>query len=460
MVVAWDFTSLRKYLCELVQILKFCSRKGNSSPPEQILSSNSTRTNMDGGVILFADDMVYENSSFENKFFHSLISEKKYPILGVDNIELLEKTVRSISTYKALIVDWNFQRIDEEHDELGIEVPDENPGDFLLKNDIFSLIYIYSDKDIERTDIGKQLSEKYGAKLKFKKKDNSKATAEDSASAEKAIILEEIGKFESSNTSLVVPYLWSQSINRSTQQIFRELEVADPNWVKDIYQTAKTDGGEPISEVINVFQHLLGEAIIQSSALKEKIDALIDLPDVPVADKEVSVAKLYNRLFYTRLTADAPIMTGDIFTFDAETFGILVTPECDVNERKSLILDFLIIKRSGFNGYLAKKQYQRGNFDALGKDKKKSVLKSFNQDEIKYQILPSFPFEENVYNESAVLDFSSALTQIKAADFNGKRGNFKLNSPYIHQLRQRYLAYVGRVGVPSIPESLRIFNIK
>lgn len=38
--------------------------------------------------------------------------------------------------------------------------------------------------------------------------------------------------------------------------------------------------------------------------------------------------------------------------------------------------------------------------------------------------------------------------------------DFKLNSPYIHQLRQRYLSYVGRVGVPSIPQSLRAFNIK
>ena len=36
-----------------------------------------------------------------------------------------------------------------------------------------------------------------------------------------------------------------------------------------------------------------------------------------------------------------------------------------------------------------------------------------------------------------------------------KRYAYKLNSPYIHQLRQRYIAYIGRYGVPALPNSVR-----
>jgi hypothetical protein len=412
------------------------------------------------GIILFADDMVFENS-FENKFFHSLLSEKKYPVLAVHNLELLEKTVRSISTYKAIIIDWNFQRLDDLSDLDGIEVPDENPGDFLLKNDMFSLIYVYSDKEVDKTEIGQLLVDKYGSKIKFKQKSNTQKTPEESAILERNTILEEINKYESENQNLKVPYQWSQSINKSTQEIFRELESADPNWIRDLHKTAEADGGDPITEIINVFQHLLGESIIQNHRLQEEINTLAQSQEIPVPNKEVSLAKLYNRLFYTKLSNSAPVMTGDIFVFDNKTLGILITPECDINAKKDTTLDFLRINRSDFDSYLAKHHtYQKTGFLTSKPKHVESIIKAFNQDEIRYHCLPSFPFDTNVYNETALIDFSSALIHVNKTDFDGKRSQFKLNSPYIHQLRQRYLAYIGRVGVPSIPASLRKFNIK
>jgi hypothetical protein len=412
------------------------------------------------GVILFADDMVFANS-YENRFFHSLLSEKKYPVLAVHNLDLLERTVRSISTYRALILDWNFQRENIEDEVVEIDIPDENPGDFLLQNDIFSLIYIYSDKDIEKTEVGKQLMEKYGNKIKFKKKDNSKETPDQSADAEKAIIIAEILKFEEDNGSLKVPFHWSQSINKSTQEIFRELEVADPNWIKDIYKTAEADGGEPLSEVINVFQHLLAESIIQNKKLKDEIGAIVNADDVPVNDKEKSLAKLYQRIFYTKLTQAAPVMTGDIFLFDDNTSGIVITPECDIGGRIGTVLDFVLIDKTAFNAYLEKQfTFKKADFADASEKRLKPLIKAFNQDEIKYHLLPSFPFNAGVHNETALIDFSTGMVQIPKETFDGKRGPFKLNSPYIHQLRQRYLSYIGRVGVASIPLSLRHFNLK
>jgi len=45
------------------------------------------------------------------------------------------------------------------------------------------------------------------------------------------------------------------------------------------------------------------------------------------------------------------------------------------------------------------------------------------------------------------------------AEFGGRRTDHKLDSPYIYQLRQRHLAYIGRVGVPAIPQSLALFDL-
>jgi hypothetical protein len=244
---------------------------------------------------------------------------------------------------------------------------------------------------------------------------------------------------------LKTPFLWSQAINTSVQTIFNELENADPNWIKEIYSTAKTDGAEPNTEVIGVFQNLLNESIIQNSNLTKSLAASAALADVPVANKEESLAKLYNRIYYTQLLKESPIMTGDIFKFSDDEFAILITPECDVNAKKEIALEFVKFTMTASAAFIAKK-------------KKDDTI--FNNGVQSRHILPSFPFESNIYNSSAFIDFETAFIVKPKSDFENRRSEFKLNSPYIFQLRQRYLAYIGRVGVPAIPPSLRLFNLK
>ena len=77
----------------------------------------------------------------------------------------------------------------------------------------------------------------------------------------------------------------------------------------------------------------------------------------------------------------------------------------------------------------------------------------------------SFPFEENVYNQIGLIEFNTAFrTKSKMDDKQNSilscRTNYKLNAPYIHQLRQRFVSYFGKYGVPSIPDSLRVYNLK
>ncbi len=388
------------------------------------------------GVILFADDHVFHSDRRENELFKKFNFDCKYSVLPIDNLLILEKTVSSVSTYKALILDWNFKQFSEEDD---VKIPDSTPFNFLKDNKVYSLIYIYSQADIPLNE-KQELESLYPNKIFFTTKE-----ADNSIEEEYQKITEGIERFELENLHLKTPFIWSQTINTSVQNIFKELEIADPNWIKEIYQTANNDGAEPNSEVIGVFQNILNESIIQNDLLLKSIFETSQLEDIPVTNKEESVAKLFHRIYYTKLHADSPIMTGDIFEFSTDEFAILITPECDINKKKETSLEFLKFSKSSSADFITRK-------------KKESDL--FNNKVQSRHILPSFPFELNVYNKSAFIDFEISFIIKSKNDFDGRRSNFKLNSPYIFQLRQRYLAYIGRVGVPAIPPSLKSYNLK
>jgi hypothetical protein len=388
------------------------------------------------GVILFADDHVFHPGRMENALFQKFNSEGKFSILPIDNLSILEKTVSSVSTYRAIILDWNFK---QDSGEEGVSIPDATPFKFLKSNKIFSLVYVYSQAAISSEEKA-ELEGLYPNKIFFATKETDK-----SIDVEHKKISEGIEGFEKANQHLTTPFIWSQAINTSVQTIFNELESADPNWIKEIYSTAKADGSEPNTEVIGVFQNLLNESIIQNGSLTKSLAASAALADVPVADKEESSAKLYNRVYYTQLLKDAPIMTGDIFKFSDDEFAILITPECDVNAKKETTLEFLKFSKAASATFITRK-------------KKDDEL--FNNKVQSRHILPSFPFVAKSYNLSAFIDFETAFVVKAKSEFENKRSDYKLNSPYIFQLRQRYLAYIGRVGVPAIPPSLKAFNLK
>jgi hypothetical protein len=389
------------------------------------------------GVILFADDHIFEVKRLENQLFNKLSLEGGFPILPIDKLSVLERTVSSISTYRALILDWNFNK---DSGVEGVEVPDENPFDIITTNQIYSLIYVYSENEIG-ADKKAALEKAYPNKIFFEKKVNDVQQLD----GEYEKIVAGIKKFEASNQHLKTPFVWSQTINNAVQTIFNELEIADPNWIKEIYLTAQKDGGEPNTEVITIFQNLLNESMIQNSNLTAALSKSAALADVPVANKEESLAKLYNRIYYTQLINSAPIMTGDVFKFSEDEFAILITPECDVNVKKETNLEFL-------------KFTMTASAEFINKKKKDDAI--FNNGVQSRHILPSFPFKMKTYNLSAFIDFETSFIVKSKAEFENKRSGFKLNSPYIFQLRQRYLAYIGRVGVPAIPPSLRAFNLK
>ena len=261
------------------------------------------------GIILFADNKVFEKNSFENELFEKLHSDGDLSVIPISNLEDLKKTIRSISTFKALILDWNFDVDDADDDleDMGVEIVKLNPESLLESIEIYSLIYVYSQNEI--ADVTKnKLKDIFHEKIQFKTKgDKTKSDIEYQT------IKKDIIDFENKNGQMEMPFIWSQTINQSVQKIFTELENASPYWIKEVRETAKNDGGEPTSEIIDIFNNLLSESLIQDNKLRTSLNNYNC--DEGGGDDE-SIAKLYRRIYYSKLTANAPIMTGDIFKFE------------------------------------------------------------------------------------------------------------------------------------------------
>jgi len=401
------------------------------------------------GVILFADNKILEANTFENKLFERLNASAEYVVFPINSVDALEETLKNVSTFKALILDWNFERDNTGiEDELGIKLPAVTPESLLLKTDIYSLIYVYSQNQISE-DIKSRLKVKFGSKIDFKIKGQ-----EDKVDDHANSIFDDITTFENSNKHMEIPFVWSQAINKSVQEIFVELEQADPNWLKEIRDTAASDGAEPTSEVIDIFHHILNESLIQNKSLRDALNAY--QCDV-AAIAEENTAKLYRRIFYSKLHEDAPLMTGDIFKFSDDEYGILISPECDLSKKNKLTCEFLIIRKTSSLEYQKQKKEKH-------KKTPGSVDGIFNNPNISSHILVSFPFVEEDYSHLALIDFNNAIRVYERKDKEGNsivdlRIQYKLNSPYIHQLRQRFVAFMGRYGVPAIPASLRNYSL-
>ena len=409
------------------------------------------------GVILFADNNVLIQNSFENKLFTRLSQEQALTVLPICSLSDLEATIKTASTYKALILDWNFNNLPQHEDDdfEGLDLAPQTPENILDTLDIYSLIYVYSQNQIPQ-DIQDRYKERFPNKIQFNIKNSNNVDQECSH------IQQDLLQFSRAYPHMDIPYLWSQSINQSVQKIFRELESASSFWIKEVRDTAIEDGGEPITEIIDLFNNLLSEELVQNESLRA---ALGYIDENGCNTMPENTAKLYQRIYYSQLSEHAPIMTGDIFRFAEEEFGILITPECEVKTRlgSQNSLEFLTFKISDIDVYLQKQccfERIRDAFNKITKqDRKDKMRKKFNNDELSTHILPSFPVQEGVYNQLIVINFKNAFMTKRYEEYQHARAHFKLNAPYIHQLRQRYISFFGKYGVPAIPCSLRDYNL-
>lgn len=412
------------------------------------------------GIILFADDEL-NSLPFMKGIYEGLVSQSKFPVLGVDNLDLAKKSILSINNFKALILDFTFKEKSDDPDfpdterKISEVLEDENLH-------IFSLIYIYSQEDVEQTEFGTNLKKKYGeSSIRFR----IKSSGSEDVLVEYQNIIQDIEKWDEEHKHLSVAKVWNKSLGQAIQRIFNALDKADPFWVKDLFYSSYTFDKnnnpkepppvDPNIQVINLFQNILSEHLIQDTELRNIIEEY-SKDNLKNETNSTNLKNLYQYLYYTNTLSTDAIMTGDVFKLDENRYGIIISPECDMNTLivKNMNVEVLCFEKDDFEN----KFY---NTFQIKKEDQTAVGRAFNQENPRGHLFPAFPFSKEEI-KPAFLDFRFALELFKGGQLNDLKENrlFKINSPYIQQLRQRYLAYIGRVGVPAIPHSLRLFNLK
>ncbi|UZH55833.1 hypothetical protein JRG66_02820 [Salinimicrobium tongyeongense] len=428
------------------------------------------------GVVLYADDHIFVADRAESALYEEL--RKDTPVLGIERIDFIEQSTKAIGSFRAIILDWQFSSDDEFEDvgeELGIKSPisqgsikENETFTFLINNDFYSLIYIFSQKDVEGSETGRKLKERFGNRIRFKIKDED--FSRQNISNVKTAILADITEWEEKNRNLSAPIRWSEAINLSIQKVFKELSEATDNWLKHIYASADADGVDPELFVIELMQLLLSENLVQDENLIEAIcvegkspEDLDSLKDLGSYQK--SISKLFSILTYSKLKEAAPIMTGDICVLDEHSLGIIVTPECDikyVQSNEAYEFELLTFRKDSFPPILLKNSsYKKGqdDFDSFKDNRKDGIRKLFNQEIPRLHFLSSLPLNED-FNLTVVLDFRLASKRVKSSEVKKMERPLKINSPFIQQIRQRYIAYIGRVGVPALSNHSRDWNLR
>lgn len=400
------------------------------------------------GVIIFADDDVFSVGKPENELFNSFLkSEEELAIIPISTLENLSSVLKSVSTIRCLILDWTFEKEIE-----GFKKP-ENPLSILIETNIYSLIYIYSREALS-DNIKEELNNKFGNKIRYREKNT-----ETDFDNEVSVILKEIKSLEEQNKHMQIPKLWSQTINKSVQELFGDFEQATDSWIAQIKDSAKKDGSDGASEVIGVFQNVLSETLIQCPELRSKIDALVSGDEKVTNDK---VAQLYRHIMYLKIHKEMPMTTGDIFKFADDYFGILISPECELSEKelskKESDLAFLMISHCDYKNLVEKRFKNVRTGRSLTEKEISNYRKLFNNGELSIHILPSFPFDET-NNKAGMINFRTGFKLFGKNAIENNRTNYRLLAPYIHQLRQRFLSSFGRYGVSEYPESLKDHNL-
>lgn len=437
---------------------------------------------------MFADDKILSYSfgetptqTEENRLFKQLAETN--PVLGVKNLRSATSTLKSIGLFSAIILDWQFSEELEADDDPTSEMVqidrDDETFDFLMKNEIYSFVYVYSTAQAQiEAKYGDRLKDKYRNRIEFRSKDNLQNTEEESN-----IILEKIAEWESQNRTQTVPIVWSKSINQAVQKIFVSLEAADPNWIKEVHETSMGDGVNPEVEVVNLFQNLLAENVIQDEELLNAVS--LTASQGTALSKPEDYAKLVRVLYYGTPHSKDAFMTGDILKFSDEEFGIIITPECDIRHvagKNDASYEILVFNKSGYKKSefglknnikaapviekveeITGAPFSNPNKTALSQIVNNQVkeaerqlqITGFTQTQPRLHLLPCFEFAPNDLSGIAKIDFRAGLRLIPQASITPDMRVKKLNSPYIQELRQRYLAYKGRVGVPAYSKGLR-----
>jgi hypothetical protein len=384
------------------------------------------------GIAVVIDDKALPNPAEAQEEIVKIIKKiqtENIPLCIYTDLAEAQKAINNFKSISFLILDWDMQGLLPDEDENIIIKPSQATRviKFIkeFKKICFCPIFIFSNagiRDIKSSLIAQNLyfddDRKNFIHIQAKK---------DLVGGKKLFSV--MNKWITENPTNYTMKSWENSFLEAKTDTFWHLFSKSPGWPKIMWESFTEDSVDPHSNLNDIIYRLVKSRTSLTLLDKEKVSRR------RFSINHEEIKDVIQGIMYLEKNNIPPneVVPGDIFKKQGNYY-INIRPECDT-----------IIERQGCDGkiYLLKgskitsQQFKKNHYN-----NKYGIIKNQN-------ILLLFGLDGKDF-----IGFN--LKELIIVDFQEYAGNrlCRLLPPYINDVQQQYSSYVGRLGLPRIPNKV------
>lgn len=388
------------------------------------------------GIGVIIDDKALPKPTEEKEEIVKIIEKIKadnIPLCIFTDLALAQKAINNFNSVSFLILDWDMQgQLDNEDTDILIKPTQVHRVIRFIKafKDVcFCPVFIFSNAGV--VNIQDELKKNYLFFDDEKKNFIHVQAKKDLVKGKKLFSV--INKWISENPTNYTLKNWENSFSQAKTETFWHLFSKSAVWPKIMWQSFIEDAVDPESNLNEIIYRL-----IKSRSSLAKLDSKkINRKKHPINHDEIKDVIQGMMFIDEKYIPKNDVRPGDIFSRGGGKYYINIRPECDtiierVNAKGEKLYDGKIYVLKGEK--IKSKDFKENHFD------KKVGLKSRHDFVLVYGI-DGKDFVKFNFKEILIEEFETLKT---------KRIS-RLISPYINNVQQLYSSYVGRFGLPRIP---------
>lgn len=379
------------------------------------------------GPVIVVDDKI-ENEDDKIYDIISMLRNNNLVVIKYSNLDDLRKEICNLLHVNFFIIDWNL--IKRPKDEpLGVTPGDE--AEVSSSEDVISIIselkLVSSAPIFILSALNKENIESTLKEANIVRRDNNYVFVESKqALSDNARLVAQIEKWIKQSPHVYLTKWWQNRILQKNTSIFWELYDTNSNWPSIFYESFKKDGEDPIRG--------LNDILFQLIKAKTQLDD-IDHSSLKTQSQQANgeqIKQLYSQIMYMNDCIEE-IKPGDIFELNG-VYYINIRPACDTTKRTNQNkIELYLISGSEISDEEVK-QYYDTNINIIRPKICNEIL----------QFLHGKNF----------ICFQFRDFQIKKYGEMKDHKICRLIPPFITSFQQRFITFLGRYGVPRVPDSI------
>ena len=387
------------------------------------MNSKRTQELFKGIGVIIDNNINNANSTDRILKIKRYLENKHFPILTYESLPSDEE-IQCLHSVSFIILDWNLSGND-----IGVAIPEETINDnidFLnrLKKISYAPDFIFTNEDTDSIINILKDNELYHDEFNhiFVKNKESIKSGKSLFSC--------INQWLNKTPSVYVMKEWENKINTAKTQLYYDLYGISPFWPITMYKTYKNDfGTETNSGIVDLINRNL---TARCSSIE--LDSTI-LNKRKTTVKKEGLRKLLEYDRFIKGLPDYPCM-GDVFKEqDGEDYiyYINIRPDCDIirdDNPQLYLIKGTILDETQINKEDSEYRFDKGSFI----------------EKVTHSIL-------SFIDDGKIVEFKFRnFKVINWKKMKGKRIG-RLLPPYVTRIKNQYVAFLNRQGIPSIPDN-------